>query len=305
VVGCVLLAHVAGLLGCPQLLDDGFDTVRSAPDGGLGGMTLTGRGGTAGSAGSDTGGSAGSAGSSGSAGTGGTQGGASGTGGAGGAADTAGTGGSAGAGGTAGSAGTGGTSAGTGGSSAGTGGTGGTSGGTPECWTFNLTTPNADHESNCVGVEGYNQIEVDQANSSVSLDYENGEVCFDGTIAATGWGAVYSHVFRNLGAANDSLVWDATAYGVTGFELTTSGDDLPPSFTVTYAVNVDNSSLRDYCQSIGTGAALVPFAGATRDNCGNGTGALTDTTELEALRLSFPVTGAAYEVEFCLRIRAF
>lgn len=297
----MLLVHVAGVLGCPQLLDDGFDTVRTSPDGGLGGMTLTGRGGTAGSAGSDTGGTGGSAGADGSAGTGGTQGGTGGT------AGTAGTGGTSGSGGAAGTAGTGGTSAGTGGSSAGTAGTGGTSGDTPECWTFNLTTPNADHESNCVGVEGYNQIAVDEENSDVSLDYEDGKACFEGTIAGTGWGAVYSHVFRNLGAANDSLVWDATAYGVTGFELTTSGDALPPSFTVTYAINIDNTSLRDYCQSIGTGTALVPFGSATRENCsGSDTGTLTDLTELEALRLSFPVTtGSAYAVDFCLQIRAF
>ena len=217
-----------------------------------------------------------------------------------------GTGGAAGTGGTGGTGGTAGTggAAGTAGSSAGTGGTGGTSGDTPACWTFELTTPNADHESNCVGVEGYNQIEVDEENSSVSLTYEDGKACFEGTIAATGWGAVYSHVFRNLGAANDSLVWDATEYGVTGFELTTSGDELPPSFKVTYAINVDNTGLRDYCQTIGTGAALVPFAGAARENCsGSDTGALTDVTELEALRLSFPVT-SGYDVDFCLQIRA-
>jgi hypothetical protein len=299
VVCGVLLLHVAGLLGCPQLLDDGFDTVQLSPDGGLGGMTLTGRGGTAGSAGATSGGSGGSAGDGGSsAGTGGSGGSGStgGTGDSGGTAGTAGTGGS--------SAGTGGSSAGTGGSSAGTAGTGGTSGDTPACWTFELTTTNADHDSNCVGVDGYNQIEVNSP-SSVTLSYENGDACFSGTIAATGWGAVYSHVFANLGAANDSLSWDATEYGVTGFELTTTGDALPPSFKVTYAINIDNTRLEDYCQTIGTGPALVPFAGATRDSCGGGdTGALTDTTELEALRLSFPVGTNAYSVDFCLRIRA-
>lgn len=289
----MLLAHVAGLLGCPQLLDDGFDTVRLSSDAGLGGMTLTGGGGTAGSAGSPGGGAAGSGGQ-GSAGSGGTQGG---TGGSADMGGTSGTGGSADMGGTGG---IGGTSAGTGGTSAGT---GGTSGDTPECWTFELTTTTANADSNCIGIDGWNSI-VDEAPTSVSLSYEDGDVCFNGTVGPSGW-ATYSYVFADNGTANDGVAWDATEYGVTGFELTTSGDALPPSLKVTYAINIDNVSLRDYCQNIGTGPALVPFAGATRETCGGGTGALTDVTELEALRLSFPVNGAAYPVDFCLRIRAF
>jgi len=285
----VLLVHVAGVLGCPQLLDDGFDTVRLSPDGGLGGMTLTGGGGTAGSSGS-----AGSGGSGSSAGSGGTQGGSGGT------ADTGGTGGT---GGTAGTAGTGGASAGTGGSSAGTGGTGGTSGDTPACWTFELTTDAANPDSNCIGIEGWNNV-VDEAPTSISISYEDGDVCFSGTVGSSGW-ATYSYVFIGDGDADDGVAWDATEFGVTGFELTTTGDALPTSLLVTYAASVDDN-LRDYCQTIGTGTALVPFAGAARDNCsGSNTGALTDTTALEALRLSFPVPGTAYAVDFCLHIRAF
>ena len=157
-----------------------------------------------------------------------------------------------------------------------------------------------------MGVDGWNEIAVDTANSSVSQSYSSGDVCFDGTISASGWGATYNFALASGGSATDGDVWDAADAGVTGFELTTSGAALPPSFEVTYAINRDDAGYTDYCQDIGTGAALVPFAGALRENCSgsSSTGALTDVTELEFLRLSFPVTGSAYSVDFCLHLRA-
>jgi hypothetical protein len=310
VSGLLLLQGVA-LLGCPQLLDDGFDTVRIAPDAGpLGGIGLSGSGGagsgdsggSGGSSGSGFGGSDGNAGSpSAGSGSGGSAGAAAGSGGSG----AAGSGGSGGSGaGTAGSGGTGGSSAGTGGSAGG--GSAGSSGGNPACWTFDLTTNAADADSNCVGIDGWNEIAVDEANSDVSQSYEGGGVCFEGTIAGSGWGATYNFALAGAGTATDGDVWNAAAAGVTGFELTTSGDDLPPSFEVTYAINNGGTGYTDYCQDIGTGTALVPFSGALRENCsGANTGTLTDLTQLEFLRISFPVTsGNAYPVDFCLHIRA-
>jgi hypothetical protein len=298
VVSGLLLVPMAGLLGCPQLLDDSFDTVRIAPDAGeLPSINVGGNAGAAGAGGSGVGGNAGNGGS-GSTGTGGTD-----AGGSAGASGSAGSGsGGTGGGGTGGSsAGT----AGTGGSAAGSSGTGGTSSDTPACWTFELTTQDADSDSNCVGVDGWNQITVDTANSSVVQSYTDGDICFNGTISATGWGATYNYALAGGGEPDDGDAWDATAAGVTGFELTTTGNSLPASFEVTYSVNRDDVGYTDYCQDIGTGPALVPFTGAARENCsGSNTGALTDLTELEFLRLSFPVTGIAYAVDFCLRIRA-
>jgi len=139
----------------------------------------------------------------------------------------------------------------------------------------------------------------------VNLTYQDGRACFDGTIAATGWGAVYNFAFAGGGIPSDGDVWNATNVGVTGFELTTTGASLPPSFGLVFSVN-NGAGFRDYCHGIGTGVVSVPFSDAVREDCANtpDTGNLSDLTQLEFLRLSFPITGSSYPVDFCLQLRA-
>lgn len=280
----LLLATSVGLFGCPLLLDDRFTLgALSGPDAG---EVCTGAGcappsdGIGGAWGLNAGGSA-----SGSAGAGNAAGNAAGTtGSAGGRGgnDAAGAGGSgAGAGG----------SAGTG--SAGVAGGTGQGGAEAACWTLELTAAAYGLASNCLGVQGSSNVFLDTP-TTLALSYDGGDPCFTGTIASTGWGAVYELTFEG----EDDDEWNASGAGVTGFEFAYRGDDPPSSLKVIYK---DPSGV-DNCHFIEPGTTSVPFSVA-HPGCGS-SGSTVDSARLTEIILAFPIQSQAYGVDFCVQLRA-
>jgi hypothetical protein len=285
------LVSVVGALGCPQLLDDGFET-RYLSDPDAGPLCLAGDCGLprSGAAGASPGGSAGASGAGGAPG-GGSAGASSAAGSAGSAGDAA-TGGV----GSAGDSGTGGVgAAGAGSGSSGAAGTGGADSG-PACWTLELTDPTHDSASNCLGIYGWNQIERDpqDGQTTVALSYQNGDPCFTGTVDSLGWGATYTLTFA------DDTAWNASSAGVTGFDFLYRGAKQPASLRVIYK---DDSST-DFCRVIGAGETAVPFS-AGHPNCSTSASSGTVTvTKLRELILAFPVNNQPYDVDFCVQLRA-
>jgi hypothetical protein len=270
------LAGVAGLLACPQLLPDDF---RSAPSGTEPacvrlGTCESGSGGAAlGAAGAEPG----------------TGGSASGTGGS-----APGTGGSSA---DAGSGGQATTSAGSGGAS----GSGTAADGGPEptpdrgCRTIFLNDDTHSANGNCVGINGWNQIVIDPTTTSeVALSYRNGNPCFDGTIEPAGWGAVY-----NLTFANDED-WDSTDFDVEGIRLDFTGPSRPPTIKVTYT-----AADSDFCQLITPLETASLLFANSHPNCLGSPGSSTpDREALQLLRLNFPKSATAYDLDFCMSLTA-
>lgn len=282
----LVFASVAGLLACPQLLSDDFGPLLSQDDescarrqtcvagaagsGGAAGGT-SGAGGTTSGAGGSAPSAAGAAGSGGS--------------GSGGSGES-GSGGSAGSGesGSAGSAGSGGSDP-----------ADAAVDSSPDCWLLKLDDTTHQASDNCLGINGWNQIETDPASASaVSLSYEDDGVCFTGTIDNIGWGAVYNLTF------NDTNPWDADTRGVGGFQLDASGESLPPQIEVVYT----DASAGDFCRVITPAEALeVPFASA-HPGCSTSSSSVTDAVDLTHIRLVFPIAASDYAIDFCLVIRA-
>jgi hypothetical protein len=265
----LLLATVVGLFGCPLLLDDRFSLATlSGPDAGacIGDGCVP--------APNATGGSSGAQGGTGNE-----------TAGFAGAMSAAGSG----------------TSAGT--TSGGTGGTsnavdaGGNSSASEPCWTLELTQQSYDPQSNCVGVHGSTTLTTDATTSTtLSVSYDNGDVCFTGTVATSGWGAVYEVTFA--GDDDGNSVWNASETHVTGFEFAQRGSEQPDSLRVIYK---DPSGV-DNCDVIGPGTSSVPFS-AAHPGC-NDSGNTVDTTRLVEMILAFVPRSQPYDLDFCVQIRA-
>jgi hypothetical protein len=193
-----------------------------------------------------------------------------------------------------------------GGSAAGAGGAGaGGSGGasnTPACWTFTLEDTLLTEADACLDIDGYNEVVTDLDTPATTLDqyYSNGRVCFEGTVAGTGWGAVYNFSF--IASDGNGLTWDAETQSVSGFELELSGEQLPPKLEIKYT-----DSDGDFCRVLSPVVSVqVPFD-STHPGCFTPptSSVVPDVSELEALRLVFPVRPqSAYDVDFCVRIRA-
>jgi hypothetical protein len=286
----LVFASMTGLLACPQLLSDDFDSALSTDDdscarrltcvGGAGGSSGAG-GSPAGTGGSPAGagGSTPNAGGSGSAG----------------AAGAGGSGASGGSG-ESGSAGSGGT-----GGSGGSGGSGGTdqpdaSVEPPDCWSLKLNGSTHGESDNCLDINGWNQVETDPETPDTEVDttYEDDGVCFTGTIVNEGWGAIYNLTF------NDTDPWDAVSRGVGGFELDAVGENLPPQMRVIYSD--DNAG--DFCRNITPAAAVqVPFASA-HPGCSTSSSSVTDAVDLTHIRLTMLPAASDYAIDFCLGIRA-
>jgi hypothetical protein len=173
---------------------------------------------------------------------------------------------------------------------------------TPACWTFTLADTLLTEADACLGIAGWNEVERDPMTPATTVDqsYVDGQVCFEGTVAGTGWGAVYNFSF--IERDGQGLSWNADEQGVGGFELEFSGAQRPSRLEIKYS-DIE----RDACRVLSPVVSVqVPFE-STHPNCATNptsTG-VPDVTRLEALRLVFPVFASApYEVDFCLRIRA-
>lgn len=166
----------------------------------------------------------------------------------------------------------------------------------PACWLIGLEDSTHSASDNCLGINGWNAVETDPAsNTTVSTTYDDGTVCFTGTIDNVGWGAVY-----NLTLNDPPNSWDALARGVGGFRFEASGAPLPPEIEVKYT---DKSS-GDYCRIITPGPAVeVPFASA-HPGCSTTSSSVTDAVDLTFIRLVFPPEESDYAIDFCLGIRA-
>ena len=164
------------------------------------------------------------------------------------------------------------------------------------CWTLELTPTTYDSASNCIGVHGTSAVNV-HTDSTLELSYDSGDPCFTGTIASTGWGAVYELTFA--GDDNGDGVWNASSAGVTGFEFAYRGSGQPSSLRVYYK---DPSGV-DNCYVIGPGSTSVPFSIA-HPGC-TASGETVDTARMDEVILAFPVRSDPYDVDFCVQIRAF
>lgn len=169
-------------------------------------------------------------------------------------------------------------------------------GDTPSCWTLDLTDSTHDSSSNCLGIHGWNTVEV-EAPTAVAVTYEGGKVCFDGQIARApdSWGAVYSLTFANQNS------WNAAEQGVTGFALDVSGPTPATEVRVIYT----SGSGSDYCRVVKPlTSTSVPFD-TTHPNCATDPSApVPSPTALKFLRLAFIPKPAPYTIDFCLGIRA-
>lgn len=280
-----LVAAGVGLFGCPQLLDDNFSMgLRAESDagapcqGGECGVPDSGRGG------GDVG-LAGSAGSSAAGGVAGVN-----------IGGTAGnSAGSAGASASAGSAATGG--AGSTANARGSAGDGGSGGSAPlaACRTFELSDTTQSSASNCVGIVGWNAVAKDTG-STLALSFQDGDPCFSGTIAASGWGAVYDLTFTE----GNGSTWNATSHGVTGFNFLSRGASPPASFKVIYK----GTGATDFCRVVSSGNASVLFSEAHPSCSSNASDRIVDTTELVELILAFTPSSQAYALNFCLQMTA-
>lgn len=292
-----------GLLGCPLLLEDDFSMAPfELPDGGdpcIGPTCHVPHSNLGGGAGDDGQQTAGAAGSEASGGAGGSSSGAAGSAGA---AGSSGAGGAGNLGGSGGEGSAGSSSlpdAGSGGSagegSAGASGSAGTGGNEEEaCRTLELTDGTHDSSTNCLGIAGTNLIQKD-TNTTLSIGYQNGNPCFTGTIAGSGWGATFE-----MDLAPGSGSWNANTPGVTGFAFTFLGDELPPTMRVIYK---QTGSSTDFCRTITPGNNEVPFS-AGHPSC-SATGSVVNTTLLNELILAIvPSGGSSYPVSFCVEIRA-
>jgi hypothetical protein len=165
----------------------------------------------------------------------------------------------------------------------------------PTCTTLEMTSRNNDSSSNCAGIVGENYLDV-HSDSTLVVSYENGDPCFSGTIATTGWGAVY-----NLWFNPDRSLWDATSHGVTGFSFKSSGTSQVAALNVYYK---DPDGI-DYCRTIAPGEVAVPFADAHPTCSTIASRPIVDTANLQQLILAFlPGDGAPYSVHFCMQITA-
>jgi hypothetical protein len=284
-----LLASLAGLLACPQILQDDFLSPGLGSDAGAGscgGVCVSGSGGSGGSdgvggAGSGVGGAAQGVGGD----PGPSSGGSVSDGGDAGTAGTSGASGAAGAAGAAGASGLEGADA-----SAPDDGLG------PDCWVVAVNDPTQDAADNCLGIYGWNEVVTDTDATpltSITRSYEGGSICMVGTIQPVGWGAVYNLTFA------DEAGWDAASRGVGGFRLAASGAALPPAIKVVYTAS------SDFCRVVTPSAdTRIPFSSA-HPNCTGTPGAgVPNASSLEYLRLALLPGTTAYPVDFCLQIRA-
>jgi hypothetical protein len=155
-----------------------------------------------------------------------------------------------------------------------------------------LTSTNYGSSSNCIGVQGSSNVVVDTG-TSLDLSYDSGDPCFSGAISSSGWGAVYELTF-----ADEDDVWNADDAGVTGFEFALRGSEQPSSLRVLYK---DPSGV-DNCHVIGPGSTSVPFS-ITHPGCDD-SGDTVDSDRMVEMILAFPVRSSAYDVDFCVQIRA-
>jgi len=279
------LTSIVGLSACPQMLKDDFAPIAIGSDGGV--DPCNGRSSCGGGAGGTTPEDGGAGGQSG--------GGAGGTAGVGGAAPNAGAGGSlAGSAGEAGSAGSGGTAPDAGSPDEPDASLG------PECWIVTLNDTTHLASNNCLGINGWNDVETDPDSDGTDLDnstYRDGQVCFEGSVDSDGWGGVF-----NLTLANESL-WDGAALGVGGFQFAMTGATLPPPSAL--QIKYTQSGAGDFCRAIAAGPAVqVPFASA-HPSCSTDPGAATpDASKLTDVRLVFLPLSGAYDVDFCMQLRA-
>ena len=162
------------------------------------------------------------------------------------------------------------------------------------CWVVRLSDTTHSASNNCLGINGWNDTQRDPGSDTVvTSSYANGEVCFEGTIATGGWGAIF-----NL-TLNDTNAWNATAAGVSGFQFEHSGPSLPPEIRVIY----DDGAPGDFCHRITPATSnFVPFS-STHPGC-NSSGAVPNVTDLRFIRLALPPGTSDYDIDYCVTIRA-
>jgi hypothetical protein len=166
----------------------------------------------------------------------------------------------------------------------------------PDCWVVALDDTTHDAADNCLDIHGWNELVMDTDDlpvTVVSRRYEGGSVCIQGTIQPVGWGAVY-----NLTLA-DGAMWDGASRGVGGFRLAASGAALPPKLEVVY------TTTSDFCSIVTpTADTRIPFSSAHPDCADHPGPGVPNASSLEFLRVHIPIATTAYPVDFCLQIRA-
>lgn len=155
------------------------------------------------------------------------------------------------------------------------------------CRTLQLTDADT-LGSNCIGMSGWNNVVVD-GTTAIGLSFLDGDVCFDGNVVNDGWGAVYSMEFA--GGAD----WNAEDFDVDGFAFDMTGSTLPPSLQVKYVAG------SDFCGDIAVGGSPELRFSDAHPNCAT-TGSTPNVALLRFMRVVFPAGN--YPVDFCLQFRA-
>jgi hypothetical protein len=277
--------------------------------GGAGGMGGSEDGGTSGTAGSGGSGATAGSGGSGNAGSGGT-GGASGSSGSSGAGGS-----SAGAGGGGGSSGASGGPSGSGGSSgsSGSSGSGGSAGSCGVGQGLELVpapgddagTGWIDRSTNCVGVQGAVYSWHDQGGSEITISDADGRICVEGFAAEildedfeTYWGSVVSIHLNHPGGGGSPAAYNASTYGIDGFEFTLTGSDIPAELRP--RVTVANST--EYCKQVcASGDQSLLFSEAHPECWSDEFSSTPGLTQLMTLEFHVPsVRGDDVTFDFCI-----
>jgi len=164
----------------------------------------------------------------------------------------------------------------------------------PAWWLVALNDRTHIASNNCLGISGWNDgVSDSSSGSSVAETFQDGSVCLSGRVGASGWGVVF-----NL-TLNAEAIWDATARGVGGFAFDFTGSALPPQVEVVYTEAGD-----DYCRAVvPTSGVEVPFDTA-HPGCSTSSSSVPDPSRLTYIRMHLPATGAAYDFDFCVQLRA-
>jgi len=162
-----------------------------------------------------------------------------------------------------------------------------------------------DRATNCVAIQGAIYIVLDGGGSNAFFTSVTNHFCVSGTakhnavIDSTHWGVTVALQLNNVSSAE--LPYDATAQGVTGFDFTLSGADIPAGLRAVYRVDGEAT---EYCKVItgGAGAKTILMSEA-HPQCylADAGSAVPTATQLRRLEFEVPAnTTTDVTFDFCV-----
>jgi len=161
-----------------------------------------------------------------------------------------------------------------------------------------------DRSTNCVGIQGASYIVPDGGGSTAYFTSTTNHLCVSGqakhsaVLDATHWGVTVAVQLNNNGVAE--IPYDATAYGVTGFDFTLSGASIPAIVRATYRVDGQGT---EYCKELGGAGAKSVLFTDTRPQCYMPDAGTAVPTASQLIRLEFIMpsnTTTDVNFDFCI-----